>query len=490
MAHLSGRIRVILVVLVSMALACSQFDRLQAPSLTETPTGDLGTPATAQASEAGTQDVPSPTSATSLSVTAAGGSLITYVPSEGIGDIAVRVTLPNEARYADGAGVVVEVATFLTGSGDFYHSLDVTPLGLIQVTYLWPGTRSDGTGAQSEGTYDYGGEIGIRALRDVIRYATGEIPDRDGNYLADRIAIPLLYDDVGLYAFSHPGLAAVNVIALYGDQIRKVAYFVGNENPTTDAETAVEVGHFDEQKRPVLNPLYDYPDDYSPTGLALEYDSIQWDAAFDEGNFHGRPYFDLNGNGTVEASDYALGARVPTMYDKRIYSIALTQALLDSGALTLEDWPADLARPDEVAEWWSFIGSVERYPDLRTQAPDLKVILVFALRDHVQPARDKPHIHHAFDGFYHAAGLWTRLNPDAAYIAWIEPDVVAKSPEHPANTEPGDWLDIGLWAYAHDSRTLVSMAAVAEMADRQHEDRWDVDLEDVLVDYPAPEPGG
>ena len=419
-------------------------------------------------------------------VTPPGGSMITYVPSED-GDIAVQVSLPETGRYEDGAGVVVEVATFLTSSGDFYTSLDVTELGLIQVAYLWPGTTSASTGAHSDGTYDYGGEECIQALRDVLRYVTGQIPDRDGYYLAERLAITPLTDQVGLYAFSHPGIAAVNVLADYGDQVPGVKYLVGRENPTVDTITAVEVGYFDDAGQPVLNPLYDYPDDYTPTAINLDYSSIRWDADYvDEARGHvGRPYFDLNGNEVLDGGDHALGPQVPKMYGKRFYSAALTQALLDNGALSEADWPADLGTPSEAAELWPYRSSVQRYPDLATRTPNLKVLLVFAMSDHVQPAADKPHIHQAYDGFYHGAGLWTRLNPDQTYVAALSAELGDLVPEHPANTEPADWLEIEGWGYPNraGSQVLVPLAAVAEMADRVHEDRWDADLDRVLVDY-------
>jgi hypothetical protein len=278
-------------------------------------------------------------------------------------------------------------------------------------------------------------------------------------------------------------------MALYGDQLPGVAYFVGRENPTTDTLTAVEVGHFDSEDKPIPNPLYTYPDDYSPLEITLEYDQIRWDPSAQEGRFTGRPYFDLNDNGVVDGNDYALGSRVPSMYDKRMYSVALITALRENGALSLRDWPVDLASPEEVSEWWPFRSSPGRYPELRTQTPNLHVMLVFARRDHVQPARDKPHIHHAFDGFHHAAGLWTRMNPDAVYVRWLDERFGELSPDNPANTEPSDWMQIVEWAHPNGFPAVkfVALAAVAEMADRHHEGEWGADLTEVLVESPAPD---
>ncbi len=456
---------------------------------------DVGAPPATQSAPRG-ETPPSP-----AQPAAPGAQVVTYIPSEGIGAIAVRITFPAQPRYADGAGVVVDVAPFLTRTDDFYEDLDAAPLGLIRVAYLWPGKASASTGARSEGTNDYGGPIGTQALRDVIRFAAGLIPDRGGRYLSDLSPFPVLTDNVGLYAFSHPGIAAVNVLALYGDQL-PVAYLVGRENPTIDCITAMELGHWD-NNQPVINPLYRYPDDYTPTALHLDYSTVRWgaDLRYPQQTYVGYPYFDLNGNGRPDQGDFILGRQVPTMEEKRLYSAALTQALVDNGALSLDHWPSDVATPDEAAAAWAFRSSVGRYADLAQQAPNLKVLLVFADHDHVQPVPDKPHIHQAYDGFHHTAGLWVRLNPDQAYLSGL-PRLkgLERFQEHPANTEPADWLTVEAWGYpaTGGASKLVPQAAVAEMADRTHENRWEDDLDAPL--YPvwvqpgtqgmAPPPGG
>ncbi len=413
----------------------------------------------------------------------AGGQVVTYIPSEGIGNIAVRLTFPDTPRYPDGAGVVVDVATFFTSNNDFHEDVDSAPIGLIRVAYLWPGKESRSTGVRSDGEFDYGGETSIRALRDVIRFATGEIPDKDGHYIGDLSPFSVLTDQVGLYAFSHPGIAAVNVLALYGDQL-SVRYFVGRENPTVDAISAVELGYWDDDRQPVLNPLYGYPDNYSPTAITLDYSYVRWNADWrypQQPDYVGYPYFDLNGNGRYDDGDFILSYKVPSMFGKRVYSAALTRALRENGVLTLEDWPLDLATPEEAAEWWEFRVTPPRYPLLAEKTPDLKVLLLFCQEGHVQPLADRPQIHQAYDGFYHTAGLWTRLNPDAVYLP------AEKFPgyqDHPANTEPDNWQSFDGWAYppVKVGSVLAPQAAVAEMADRTHEDNWEADLSTML--YP------
>ena len=80
------------------------------------------------------------------------------------------------------------------------------------------------------------------------------------------------------------------------------------------------------------------------------------------------------------------------MWGKRYYSRALTAALLNNGALALDSWPVDLATPAEAELYWPYRIAVNNYPALLSQAPNLRVMLVFCRDDHVQTAVQKaPH---------------------------------------------------------------------------------------------------
>ncbi len=417
-----------------------------------------------------------------------GKTLTTYITSEGIGKIAVLVAYPEKPRFPEGAGVVVIVSPFFTEVDGFTTEPDFTSIGLIQVSYLWPGIADDRFGVQSEGEYDFGGEASIQALRDVILFASGRMRDVNDRSIVSLIPVTPLVDEVGLYAFSHAGIAAVNVLALYGNLLEGVEYFVGNENPTVDTLSSLEIGHYDENGLPVQNPFYLYPESYGPTEMDVNYGSLRWAAEYTDANsdFVGRPYLDLDGNGTLSAADHLFGWQVPQMFGKRYYSVKLTQALLDNGALSLETWPADLATPQEAADAWAFRQSPPRYIKLLLNAPNLKVMLLFARSDHAQVAVDKPHIHQAFQGFRFAALLrWVRLNPDRTYLRAFTSSGGADFPDNPANTQPTDWLEIRDWAYPGSGLAgkLAPLAGLAEMSDRAHAARWDENLGDVLYEY-------
>ena len=417
----------------------------------------------------------------------AGQVHITYVTSAGVGDIAIMIATPKSARYPEGAGVVVMVSPIFSQAGGFQTDPDLTSIGLIQISYLWPGQSDTAIGVKSGGEFDYGGDKSVQVLQDVIRYASGQIADKDGKYLSSLSTITPLTSEVGLYAFSDAGIAAVNVLSLDGENLSNVQYFIGRENPTVGTLACLEAGYINDANQPVLNPFYNYPTSYSTDKITLNYANVRWDPTYTDqfSSAVGRAYFDMDGSGDLSSGDYVLSWRVPEMFGKRYYSVALTQALLDNGTLTASTWPHDLATPAEAARDWPIRESPNRYSVLRTKMPQLKVMLVFGQFDSFQAAPDKPHIHQAYQGFRFEAGLWVRLNPDRAYVQAMLPSAGDTFPDNPANTEPEDWTQIGTYAYPKqaNSAQLVPLAAAAEMADRTHFSRWDENLGQTLYIY-------
>lgn len=413
----------------------------------------------------------------------------TLIDSEGV-DVAVMVAAPLAKRYPEGAGVVVVASPIFSATGGFVTDPDLTSIGLIQVSYLWPGQADAATGIQTGGTFDNGGEQSIRILRDVIRFASGIVPDKDGKYLPSFTQVTPLTNEVGVYAFSEAGITVVNTFQLYGDELPGVQYYIGRENPTVDTLSCLEAGYLDDAGQPVTNPFYNYPASYSSAAINLTYTNVRWDATLvdEHTGTVGRAYLDLDGNGTISANDYVTSWRVPVILGKRHYSVALTQALLDNGALTLSTWPADLATPEEAARDWPIRQNTGRYGNMSSLMPDLKVMLVFGQVDHIQVAQDKPAIHQAYQGLRFEAGLWVRLNPDRAYVQSLIPNAGVDFPDNPANTQPDDWMQVGAYATPgqESAGRLVALAAVSEMADRAHFGRWDENLGQTLYIYFPP----
>jgi hypothetical protein len=428
---------------------------------------------------------------------AAARTIVASIPSEGIGNIAVRIAIPHAGRYATGAGVVVILSPILTASAGFQSDPDVTGLGLIGISYLWPGQQDTRARVRSDGRFDYGGPASIQALRDVIRFACGLNPDKDGHFLSDLTGIPALTQEVGLYAYGEAGMAAVDVLSAYGDKMLNVLYFIGRENPTSDTLADLELGYWDSNGLAVINPLYQYPQDYAPGGINLSYTNLRWAATYKDSQSAaaGRPYLDLDGDGQISAGDFVFSGQVPVISGERYYSTALTAALLTGGALTPADWPADVATPAATAQFWQARQSVTQYQFVRNKTPALKVMLVFAVDDSLQVARDKPHVHQAFQGFRFETTPnadvvypWVRLNPDRAYVQAFIPEAGLDFPDNPADTQPDDWTQVGKYAYpgGGQANRLVPLAALAEMADRAHDADWRLNLGQVL--YPSLNP--
>lgn len=419
----------------------------------------------------------------------AGDFLITHIQSPENGKIAVRVDLPQVARYPEGAPVVVMASTWFVEKYDvkrvgFHLEFDPTAVGAISITHLWPGKQDPETGIASDGVYDYGGPKSLAALRDTIRFAAGEIPNIDGFYLHELITLNPLYDNLGLFASSHAGVVATNVLVYFGEDVSAVRYFVGRENPTMAEMYPLEIGHFDDRHRPVYNPYYDHTG-YTPTTLKVDYSRVGWlqNQKYPEGV----PYFEV-----PDGEDYIWCGKGPFMMGKRWFSHALTQALLDNGAFTEQNWPDTLATPRETKDFWPSRITVHNYPLIGEKLPDLKVMLVFATYDHVQAAPDKPHIRQAYDGFKKGAGLWTRLNPDLSYVQREVHESASKEigfPDNKANAEPGNWFtEAESWGFADRlagemTNKSVPMAGIAEMADRVRMNNWDDNLDGILVEY-------
>lgn len=407
-------------------------------------------------------------------------TMYTFIYSEGIGKIAVRIEYPKNPRYPDGAPIVVEVSTWFVSFNEFHRVNDTRQIGAVTISYLWPGRQDLESGLASEGTYDYGGPHSLAALKDVIRFGSGLIPDTAGSTITELSPVPLLLNNVGLFASSHAGVVATNVLAYFGEEIPSVKYLVGRENPTRDEMYPLEIGYFDgasAEMNKVTNPFFD-EESYLPDSLIVDYSTVGW--YLPPGEEVGRPYF--TAKDTLPQHILAHD-KTPHVDNKQYYSRNLTRALLENGALDLANWPEYLGTPGETESFWPYRITVHNYPSIGNKLPHIKVMLVFSRYDHVQAAKTKPHIHQAWDGFYHGAGLWVRMNPDRAYVQSIDPGYGSAFPDNLANKEPNNWDYIEDWGFPPDHRIReeVWLASVAEMADRLYTNNWDNNLDSVFI---------
>jgi hypothetical protein len=409
-----------------------------------------------------------------------GEEFVTYVQSEGIGSIAVLIDVPEEPRYPEGAPVVFDVSTWFAGLVGFHDKFDATKVGAINVNHLWPGKCDHHLDACSDGEDDYGGPVAMASLRDAIRFAVGQIPNTDGFYINELLEVEPLLDNVGLYASSHSGVVATNVMAYHGDEFPEIRYFIGRENPTIPEMYPLEIGHWGERRLPIHNPFYD-PDGYGLDSIEVDYSTVGW--IQNEEYPEGRPYHQVPGG-----EDYVLDDKGPNMLGRRFFSIGLTQAIWDNEGFTQETWPEDVATPQMTKDIWPYRTAATNYPLLTdTLSEDFKVMLVFSYDDHVQVAQDRPHIHQAFDGFAKTAGVdWVRLNPDLAYAQQLNTSAEASIfSDNDTNDEPEDWGSSRTWGHPYSVDTIepMSLAGMAEMCDRVYFDDWSLNLDQVLWEY-------
>lgn len=426
------------------------------------------------------------------------GAYFTYVNSVGVGCILIRLKTPSRPRFKYKSPIVLHIPTFLTPSS--YNDIlstgspGVNDIGAIEVNIVLPGRciNIDDESKCSDNEKDFGGKLSQMAIRAGLKFLLGDKKDGDGNYITDIIKNADIYN-VGMFAFSHPGMLLMTTLSNWGNYVDKLAYIVKRENPTQSMFVSVELGDSDQHSQ--SNPLYSLSDNYSSDFIEIDYSSVRWD---DDSS---APYFDLDGDKSYSEKDFLLGTRVPEAEfkdeTKKLYSLELISSIEDKGIVL----PENIASASELTTFWNgrvtigndFEGNfINSYEKVATYLPNLKQMIVFSAPQHVQNCKDAPTVHQAFDGFNNY-GLWVRVNPDLEYVrqVYMNSDLdyyAAYHPDNNANEEPSDWVDIEDFAYipkAQGHGSMVALSALAEMIDRTHFDIWykSDNLDSVLHDY-------
>jgi len=438
----------------------------------------------------------------------------------GGGTLAVRVTFPDvsqEFRYGfeGGAPVVVLVpGGFEAGSLDLRSADAFLREGIVVLTFFFPGGGPPGIG--SDGVYDQRGDTSQRALRDVLRFATGEIRDSLGRDLSEVVGGEAREDLVGMLGLSNGGSIAVTTLGRYGSEIAPLAFLVGWESPTSDQILGVELGTHDLDP----DPWADYNGDgvvdndvvngayvaYGFPQLAMDYNRMRFDPdaiVFERGRpvETGLFYFDndgdgvysvsdpqtgrtdVNGNGALDPwEDYPLGGIGHSLEPQgRIFRMLSRAATAHAEAEGIApEWPAHYATAGMSADYWSIRDATEWFPAAMSAQPTIAGMSLFSLRDHVQSTTDHAHIHHWLDGFS-GSGHWFRLNPDRAYVEAVGPGSNPELVDNDAGISPAPG-DFQALAEPQDGvgSTVLQVAGVAEMADRVAFKVWNANLDGVI----------
>ena len=323
-----------------------------------------------------------------------------------------------------------------------------------------PGDLPSATG----GAYDYRGPACIKAVADVVRWISGDLLDGEGLTLAGHLdAATPLAGLTGLVGFSNGGNLTLSAMATGGPAMAKVGFVVNWESPVGDGMVDVEAGGAGN-----TNPAYD-PD----TG-AWDLSHLVWSDALRIGrtgpSFTGGFSFDLDGDGVLDltgpgadfplqpliASASGTGA-VQAFWSVRVVAEAEARGLIPATR------PAHLPTAEETRTFWSTRDASNQLAALAAAHPDLLFLVIGSEQDHVQGALDHPHVLAQYEGL-RSRGVWSRLNPDAAYLAAFGPAAGAR--DNAANM-PFDHMTIRA-ALDPESIPIATAieAGVAELADR------------------------
>jgi len=289
--------------------------------------------------------------------------ILTHIPSAAAGErgIAVGVLPPLKPRYTNGAPVVIHVPGGVTTGGTEGRP-EYAGLGFVEIRFAFPGGGSGE--AASGGTYDYRGSDCIRALADVILFATGRLADKQGRTLQELLPnTTVLTRNVGLVGSSHGGNACGLVMAAHGEEFPDLAFYASMESPYGEGNVNIELGGRDQGVNPAYNP---------ETGV-LDLSKLAWSSDLPPGpprrwqsagtGLKGALFFDLNGDGRFsESGDFPanvfvqdLGKGMKAWYTPRLVREAERRKLYGKRR---PDHIPSLAESTEYWRWRDAAGSV------------------------------------------------------------------------------------------------------------------------------------
>lgn len=407
-------------------------------------------------------------------------------PAAGAEGIAASVFVPRQPRFTDGAPVVIQVAGGVL-AGSARGRPEYMQHGFVEIHFAFPG---GGQGEErSGGTYDFRGPNCIRALADVIRFATGRTTDRAGRRIHEVARrVPVLTNHVGLVGSSHGGNACGLVMALHGEEFPELAWYASMESPYGEGAANIELGGREEG----LNPAYD------PKTGSLDLSRLAWSPELSPGlrrrpmptdtrQLKGALFFDLDGDGRFSPeADFPVnclvgdaGHGVKAWYSPRILAAAEECRLLPA------THPAHVPTLAGAREFWRYRDAAPSIPEAVRKCPKLAVIVYANERDHVQADPASTHILEQVEGFRKAGARFVRLNPDRAYVEGLLRDAPdgrreARFPDNPVGKV---WTRANITEGLEPSALppgLYMQAAVCELADRTHADNWSPDLDAAL----------
>ena len=419
-------------------------------------------------------------------------NILTHIPSTAGGKegIAVRVLVPQTPRYKDGAPVAIHVAGGVQ-AGAAAGRPEFVELGFLEVFFAFPG---GGQGEErSGGSYDFRGPHCIRALADIIRFATGRVADKQGRNI-DQLAqdITVIKKNCGIIGYSHGGNACGLAMALFGQEFPDLAFYASMESPYGEGAANVELGGLETGVNPAYNPVTE----------VLNLSTLAWSPELAPGlagrkmpaatKLQGALFFDLNGdtrfspNEDFPANCFIgdVGGGIKAWYSPRLLAEAKRRSLFGPRR------PEHIPTLAESQEFWRYRDAADSIAEAIRKCTNVAVIIYAGQHDHVQAAPDHPHILTQVEGFRKAGARFVRLNPDRAYVERLLAD--GQPRQVGVNRFGKPFCDNDASSpYNRDNIrdhlepegppiTLFMQAAVCELADRVQSKNWSKNLPAVL----------
>ena len=413
----------------------------------------------------------------------------THIPSDGGGTegICVKIIPPPFQRFPGGSPVAVYVEGGTKGDGLNGTGLKLELEGFVEIYFNFPGSGhlEDASG----GEYDLRGPECLKALRDVIKFASGELADNNGKNLSDFLKkVDPDYKNVGLIGLSNGGNAAIAAAGMFGDQLSFLSWIVNYESPVGDGMPTCDAGSNGSSANPSVNPAYN-----TETG-EFDLSLIAWDDTVSINKnhsfvnlceMHGGLYFDVNKNGVVdEGTDfipvpfvYQIGSDYKAFYSVRIMQEAVGRNLIPSTP------PSHIPTLSQTEDFWLYRNGENWIEQAVQKIPDLMFIVEASETDHAQSAPDHPHVLIQYQGFCDAGCRFVRLNPDRTYVENI---LGFSAPDAADNDAFASFTHENITTGLQPPRTggypisVTVKAAACEAADRTYYNNTDYQTDEIL----------
>ena len=431
-------------------------------------------------------------------------SISTFVPSEsapGQG-LAVNMIFSTKPRYKDGAPVVVVVPGG-NGSQGLDFSMHAAQQGFVEIRFAFPGGGKPGF--TSSGIYDNRGVKSQEALRDVLRFAAGEINDHSGKNISELLPFHLHNKTVGAIGWSNGGNTLLVTLGKFSEQLPFMGWVAFYESPVGSWFYPASLGGAND----FLNNKH-YRQGTAATGqvlvdlrnIAYQRDIMKNPGSHkkvDEPELKGVAFFDENKNAVWdEGSEFAFPYSTDIGIDKQIYPPAVTKALLQLPEFQLQKLqPGEKkSKKKEKKQELPFVSYEESLAFFRerdgsqyikqvVEAYPMMPFTVFGSHlDHLQRQSDHPHIAMLYNMLLDAKPKFLRLNPSSVYVgtaSFMKPSTFVEN--RPNTSIDSDMIDQSLEPEGLLPDYVYMEAAAAELSDRVTLSKWTKVIEEPLVNY-------